>query len=91
MKLIAKALGRVKLGKQAYAVLALCAATAMAVSAQTFTALYSFDIAGGAQSDALVQGAAGNFYATTAHGGCPPAGSCGTVFKITPSGALTTL
>jgi uncharacterized repeat protein (TIGR03803 family) len=41
---------------------------------------------------ALVQGSDGNFYATTIAGGasCPPVG-CGTVFKITPSGTLTTL
>ena len=43
----------------------------------------------------LVQGSDGNFYGTTADGGssssdCQPDG-CGTVFKITPSGTLTTL
>jgi uncharacterized repeat protein (TIGR03803 family) len=40
----------------------------------------------------LVQAANGNFYGTTAYGGaflCYD--SCGTVFKITPSGTLTTL
>ena len=41
---------------------------------------------------ALVQGTDGNFYGTTVEGGanCPPLG-CGTIFKITPSGTLTTL
>jgi uncharacterized repeat protein (TIGR03803 family) len=48
----------------------------------------------------LVQGTDGNFYGTTAYGGnlvaCdtlayPVNGSCGTVFKITPGGTLTTL
>jgi uncharacterized repeat protein (TIGR03803 family) len=42
---------------------------------------------------ALAQGTDGNFYGTTYFGGanssCP--GNCGTVFKITPSGTLTTL
>jgi uncharacterized repeat protein (TIGR03803 family) len=37
---------------------------------------------------ALVQGTDGNFYGTTSGGG---ASNSGTVFKITPSGALTTL
>ena len=36
----------------------------------------------------LIQGTDGNFYGTTVHGG---ASSYGTVFKITPSGTLTTL
>jgi uncharacterized repeat protein (TIGR03803 family) len=43
-------------------------------------------------SGALVQGHDGNFYGTTAQGGsanCP--NGCGTVFKISPSGTLTTL
>jgi uncharacterized repeat protein (TIGR03803 family) len=43
---------------------------------------------------ALVQATDGNFYGTTAYGGesgnCETSG-CGTIFKITPSGALTTL
>jgi len=43
-----------------------------------------------------VQGLDGNFYGTTSAGGivtsiCGGSGSCGTVFKITPSGTLTTL
>ena len=43
---------------------------------------------------ALVQGTDGNFYGTTTGGGAKNvcgAGGCGTVFKITPSGKLTTL
>src|SRR5208283_2027964 len=61
----------------------------------TLTTLYSFC----AQSDcadgelpfaSLVQGSDGNFYGTT-FTGTPSIGSYGTVFRITPSGTLTTL
>jgi len=58
----------------------------------TLTTLYSFcslACADGYEPEAaLVQGADGNFYGTTSEGG---AGGQGTVFKITPGGALTTL
>ncbi len=51
--------------------------------------LYSFAGSDGANPDAgLVQGNDGNFYGTTYAGG---ANNEGTVFKITPNGALTTL
>ncbi len=52
---------------------------------------------GSVPSAALVQGSDGNFYGTTATGGtgsgCPQAATvgCGTLFKMTPAGALTTL
>jgi uncharacterized repeat protein (TIGR03803 family) len=43
----------------------------------------------------LVQASDGNLYGTTSVGGigqsCPVQGGCGTIFKITPSGKLTTL
>jgi uncharacterized repeat protein (TIGR03803 family) len=44
----------------------------------------------------LVQAANGDFYGTTGNGGivgdnCPNSYGCGTAFKITPAGALTTL
>jgi len=59
----------------------------------TLTSLYSFcALSSCADGDnpyaALVQGTDGNFYGTTQFGG---ASGYGTVFKITPSGALTTL
>lgn len=64
------------------------------------TTLYSFcalvDCADGTLPNGLVQGKDGNFYGTTSGGGeigtinCDGDG-CGTVFKITPAGALTTL
>jgi uncharacterized repeat protein (TIGR03803 family) len=67
----------------------------------TAESLYSF---GGTSTDAinpsglLIQGTDGNFYGTTQLGGlalCPtnsnPNGSCGTVYKITPTGEETVL
>jgi uncharacterized repeat protein (TIGR03803 family) len=68
------------------------AATAGA-TAQTFKMLHSFDGKDGANpSTGLVQATDGNLYGTTDLGGthCGRYG-CGTVFKITPSGRLTTL
>jgi len=62
--------------------------------AGTLTTLHSFDNVHGAYPNgALVQGAAGSFYGTTLGGGpnCQTEVGCGTVFKITPEGTLTTL
>jgi len=60
---------------------------------QTFNSLFSFDNGDGADPYAgLIQGTDGNFYGTTEDGGANCGeGGCGTVFKITPSGKLTTL
>jgi uncharacterized repeat protein (TIGR03803 family) len=68
--------------------------------AGTLTTLYSFCSQSGCADGegpeaALVQAANGDFYGTTNQGGanqanCAPS-TCGTVFKITPSGTLTTL
>jgi uncharacterized repeat protein (TIGR03803 family) len=54
------------------------------------TVLFNFNGAsnGSTPSGSLVQGGDGNFYGTTANGG---ANLRGTVFKMTPSGVLTTL
>jgi uncharacterized repeat protein (TIGR03803 family) len=61
----------------------------------TFTSLYSFSGTNGANPAAgLVQGTDGNFYGTTEYGGAYAnqyGEGQGTVFKITPGGALTTL
>jgi uncharacterized repeat protein (TIGR03803 family) len=61
----------------------------------TLTTLHSFDSTDGANPEAgLIRATDGNFYGTTYAGGthnnCTSV-SCGTVFKITPAGALTTL
>jgi uncharacterized repeat protein (TIGR03803 family) len=59
------------------------------------TTLHSFDSTDGRYPNGgLVQGGDGNFYGTTfnegSHNDCA-GGRCGTVFKITPNGTLTTL
>jgi uncharacterized repeat protein (TIGR03803 family) len=64
--------------------------------AGAYTALHSFDGSDGAYpSSGLVRGSDGNFYGTTQLGGtgtyCGVGTECGTVFKITPAGTLTTL
>jgi len=80
-------------------VLVFCAVTAIASSAQTLTTVVSFNGANGANpAVSLIQGTDGNFYGTTIRGGsgsgyCVESGStgCGTVFKISTGGTLTTL
>src|SRR5580692_7095907 len=65
----------------------------LSLSAQTLTTLHSFDSTDGAYPEAgLIQATNGNFYGTTYAGGanCAPDG-CGSIFKITPSGTLTTV
>lgn len=79
--------------KLACMVFAICAAAALS-SAQTVTTLTFFDITNGADPFAgVVQGADGDFYGTTALGGssfnCTK--GCGTIYKITSAGTLTTL
>ncbi len=60
------------------------------------TVLYTFDqIHGSSPSGTLVEGTDGNFYGVTSSGGtgsnCTAVGGCGTIFKITPQGSLTSL
>ena len=60
----------------------------------TFTTLHTFDGTDGDNPQAaLIQGTDGNFYGTTYSGGTSSycGSGCGTIFKITPSGSLTTL
>jgi uncharacterized repeat protein (TIGR03803 family) len=84
-----------KLGgwKNACAVLLFCGIAAIASPAQTFTTLSSFDYNNGLLPlGTLVQGFDGNLYGTTESGGIPPGQQGdGTVFRITPSGAITSL
>ena len=60
----------------------------------TLSTLHSFDGTDGSDPMAgLVQARDGNFYGTTQNGGqdnCQPSG-CGTIFRITPTGAFTLL
>jgi uncharacterized repeat protein (TIGR03803 family) len=56
--------------------------------------IYSFagGPANGATPQGVIQGSDGNFYGATAGGGSGPCSfGCGTVFKLTPTGVLTTL
>jgi uncharacterized repeat protein (TIGR03803 family) len=74
---------------------AVLAVYAGAAQAQTIATLYSFDGTDGeVPYAALVQGTNGDLYGTT-YGGGPMANcdgtGCGTVFRITPGGKLTTL
>jgi len=71
-----------------------CGATAISSAAQTFNTVANFDFTNGsAPNAALIQGTDGNFYGTTLLGGSSDSctDGCGTVFKVTPSGTLTTL
>ena len=78
---------------RAYAVLVLFAMTGIALPAQTFTTLFSFNNTDGEGYNGLVQGTDGNFYGTSPIGGTNPYKGVwgGTVFRVTPSGTLTTL
>jgi uncharacterized repeat protein (TIGR03803 family) len=90
-------MARLRLLKKMCIILVVCTATSIATCAQTFTTLYSFDSTDGSYPhDGLIQATDGNLYGTTSYGGAhTPCNSdsrgCGTVFKITPAGTLTTL
>ncbi len=76
--------------KRAWAILALCAATAIALSAQSFKPLYVFDGKDGSSPEGIVTfDTVGNLYGTTLGGGfyssnCFSVG-CGTVYELTPN------
>jgi len=93
-------LTRLSRWKAALVACALCAATPLRLPAQTFSSIHSFDGTDGAYPLAgLVQAADGNLYGTTQQGGAnsnssrcyPLTAACGTVFKITPGGTLSTI
>jgi uncharacterized repeat protein (TIGR03803 family) len=82
-------LRKLSLSKMACIVFVFCAVMAIASYAQTLTTLVTFDATNGDDPQApVIQGSDGNFYGTTFFAG-PNEG--GTVFKMTPSGGLTTL
>src|SRR5580700_8770586 len=70
-------------------------ACAIGAEGQTFTTLLTFEgTNGGHPSGKLVQGEDGNLYGVTSQGGaysCPPQAGCGTIFRVTPGGSLTTI
>jgi uncharacterized repeat protein (TIGR03803 family) len=91
-------MGKLSLSKPIFIVFAFCAVAAIASPATTiFTSLVSFDVTNGSGPyyGSLVQGTDGNLYGTATYGGASEQNcygeSCGTVFKITPAGTLTTL
>jgi uncharacterized repeat protein (TIGR03803 family) len=66
----------------------------IALPAQTFTPVLSFNgIDGSHPLAGLIQGKDGNLYGTTLNGGTSlnPSSGGGTLFKVTPQGAITTL
>jgi len=75
-------------------VLLFCIATAISAPAQRFSILFNFDGGpdGSLPAGSLVQGLDGSLYGLTDSGGanCAPYG-CGTVFKISSGGNLTTI
>jgi len=75
--------------KTACAVYLITISTSIAAPAQTFRVLANFGPTDGVDPNTLIQGADGNFYGTTLDGGANLFG--GTVFKITPDGAVTIL
>ena len=91
-------MGKSRSSKKVCIVFVLCVATAIASRAQTLTTLANFNGINGASPNApLVQGSDGNFYGITIGGGDSDncnfirSTGCGTVFKMTSGGTLTTL
>jgi hypothetical protein len=84
-------MSKLNLVVKASGALLLWAMAAVALPAQTFTSLFSFDGANGySPSVWLTQGTDGIFYGTTEYGGANDL-SRGAAFNITPSGTLRTL
>ncbi len=81
-------MSKLNCGMRAWGIFLLWAATTVAVPAQTFTTLHSFDGMDGSNPMAPLVQANGDLYGTTSVGG---ANKDGTVFEITTSGTLTTM
>src|SRR5579871_3910509 len=80
--------GLCKTGLALAAIMSLGLGDAPPAPAQSVTVLYSFSGSDGAYPyTPLVEASDGNFYGTTYYGG----NNGGTVYQVTPSGALTTL
>src|SRR2546422_4145123 len=80
--------------KKCFALTLVLMATALVASAQTITTLHSFTFDDGANPNLVTstQGGDGNIYATTSIGGSKTVKCfCGTTFKMTPQGALTSV
>jgi uncharacterized repeat protein (TIGR03803 family) len=82
--------------QKTFAVVLFCLATMIGASAQTLTTLVSFNKTDGYLPTSLVQGTDGNFYGVSSGGdfsGCENQTrlGCGTIFRVTPEGALTTI
>ena len=92
-------LGKFSLPAMICIIVLFVAAVVIASPAQNvvFTTLWSFSAGGDGANpgyESLIRGTDGNFYGTTSLGGnlgCNNGAGCGTVFKMTPSGTLTTL
>jgi uncharacterized repeat protein (TIGR03803 family) len=94
MNQIVNAVCKLNSGKRSFAVLMLCAATAISLPAQIFTTLHNFnynDAAGSNPDGGLVLADNGDLYGTTAGDVFGGPASQGTVFKITQDGTITTL
>src|SRR6267378_3693902 len=80
--------------KKLFALTLVLMTTALVASAQTITTLHSFTFDDGANPNLVTptQGGDGNIYATTSIGGSKTVKCfCGTTFKMTPQGALTSV
>jgi uncharacterized repeat protein (TIGR03803 family) len=84
-------MNKFKWGMRACALFLLCATTAIALPAQTFTKLHSFNgTDGGTPYAGLVQAANGDLYGTTSLAG-NSLNNAGTIYKISTGGKLTSL
>ena len=82
-------MNKYRFAKLIYLAFWLCGVAPISLPGQTVTTLASFDSTNGANpSSALIQGIDGNLYGVVPSGGV---NNAGTIFKITPSGSLSTV